>query len=363
VGPRFNDHGLPLELLEEIGALEDVTIELAKWLYLKNNPNRKRIPRGFTNGISIQLDSIESGSTILPISLFIASSGLFPSSKLEYFEHASKHLVNAIQAAENKQDVTEYMPEELLSYFNKIGRKLQSNESIEFTPKNVTKARLTKETRKRLILASTKAKDYLDEVTIRGYISEMDKAKNTFQIQQLDNQRITGKFSDNFVSDLQDAFNNFENKQLVKIVGTGEFTRYDKIETVKLIESFEFLDEKDVPSRLQSLGLLKDGWLDGEGKAINNSFINWFSDEFERNFSPELPLPFLYPTLDGGIQAEWSINNNELSVIINPDQNIGLLHNLSIIDDEEMSFEIFFDVKGWEKLNSFIAKLIGSNEG
>ncbi|HOY11616.1 MAG TPA: hypothetical protein PLY70_00695, partial [Saprospiraceae bacterium] len=89
VGPRFNDHGLPLELLEEIGALEDVTIELAKWLYLKNNPNRKRIPRGFTNGISIQLDSIESGSTILPISLFIASSGLFPSSKLEYFEHAS----------------------------------------------------------------------------------------------------------------------------------------------------------------------------------------------------------------------------------------------------------------------------------
>ena len=61
VGKRFEGHSIPLELLGDLAVLEAMVIEVAKWRYLQDNPNRKRSPRKFTEGISLTLTSVEQG--------------------------------------------------------------------------------------------------------------------------------------------------------------------------------------------------------------------------------------------------------------------------------------------------------------
>lgn len=45
-GHRFDDHTLPVSLLEDFSALEELVFELAKKIYLDQNPQRKRVPKG-----------------------------------------------------------------------------------------------------------------------------------------------------------------------------------------------------------------------------------------------------------------------------------------------------------------------------
>lgn len=47
-------------------------VEVAKWRYLQEHPNRKRSPRGFTDDLSLKLTGIEAGSAVPQISVFFA---------------------------------------------------------------------------------------------------------------------------------------------------------------------------------------------------------------------------------------------------------------------------------------------------
>lgn len=66
-----------------------MTIEMAKAIYLKENPGRKRVPRNFTTGISLELESIKPGSTIPKLVLSTASNGLLPQKKYSVFHRSS----------------------------------------------------------------------------------------------------------------------------------------------------------------------------------------------------------------------------------------------------------------------------------
>jgi hypothetical protein len=69
VGKRFEDHSIPLELLGDLAVLEAMVIEVAKWCYLQDKPDRKRSPRNFTDGTSLTLTAVEDGSDIAAIAL------------------------------------------------------------------------------------------------------------------------------------------------------------------------------------------------------------------------------------------------------------------------------------------------------
>jgi hypothetical protein len=60
VGQRFDEHTLPLELLKDFAALEEMLIEVAKRDYLRAHPARARTPRGFTKGIELHLTEVEA---------------------------------------------------------------------------------------------------------------------------------------------------------------------------------------------------------------------------------------------------------------------------------------------------------------
>ncbi|CCQ96694.1 hypothetical protein CULT_480023 [[Clostridium] ultunense Esp] len=80
------------------------------------------------------------------------------------------------------------------------------------------------------------------------------------------------------------------------------------------MEHVILLDSLNVPTRLEELSLLKDGWFDGEGKALDKNGIKWFADLFTRFYPDELPLPYVFPTIEGDIRLEWSMGPYEASL-------------------------------------------------
>ncbi|MEI6604820.1 MAG: hypothetical protein WCP35_05895, partial [Verrucomicrobiota bacterium] len=69
----------------------------------------------------------------------------------------------------------------------------------------------------------------------------------------------------------------------------------------------------DVAARCEELAQLKDGWLDGEGKAPTKEGLAAFTQAWDGASAEALPLPYLYPTPEGGIQMEWRQGDWEIS--------------------------------------------------
>lgn len=105
-------------------------------------------------------------------------------------------------------------------------------------------------------------------------------------------------------------------------------------------------DPLDVRARIGELKLLKNGWLDGKGLAPPPDNLDWFARVFDRYFPEDLPLPYLYPTAEGGVRAEWSIRPHELSLNIDLTAQTGTWHSLNLSDDTDHSRELHLNEAG-----------------
>lgn len=63
-----------------------------------------------------------------------------------------------------------------------------------------------------------------------------------------------------------------------------------------------------VAVRIKQLRTLKAGWLDGAGKPPSDTSLDWLEQLLGQLPSDgSLPRPYLYPTPEGSVQAEWDI--------------------------------------------------------
>ena len=119
------------------------------------------------------------------------------------------------------------------------------------------------------------------------------------------------------------------------------------------------LDPLNVAVRIEELAELKDGWLDGKGHAPERSLLNWLARSFGTNFDSNLPLPYLYPTAEGGVQAEWSIDNWEVTLDIDLNKQTAEFQALHL--STQACTECVLDLSkqsAWQQLNESLKQLI-----
>ncbi len=97
------------------------------------------------------------------------------------------------------------------------------------------------------------------------------------------------------------------------------------------------LDPLDIRARVDELKLLRDGWLDGAGTAPSQHGLDWLAEAFERHYPDGAPLPYLFPTPEGRILAEWSLKPWALSLDIDLAVKTGEWHALHLNTDAEES--------------------------
>jgi hypothetical protein len=356
-GDRFNEHRLPLDLIEDLSVFQEMAIEMAKVIYKERNQDRERIPKDFTKGISFELENIGEGSTIPKIVLITAMSGLFPQENVTYFEEAKDRIIEVVQSASDDTNINAHAPDSILKYFSRFGKKLGEDEFIEFNPNGEKKAKFTRESRKKIIKASSRANEYNEEVNLRGLISEIDFQKMSFTIDLPNGQRLVSPYIPDYQDVLKKSLFSFTElvKKKISIESTVRFNKTDNIIKIESVESIFELEDLDVPYRLEEISYLKNGWFDSESESFNMSHLQWLSTEFDDKFDPKLPLPNTYPTPDTNIQFEWSTENIEAELYVNLASKTGTLSILKIENDEEVTSELNLDsIEDWKKLNSMI---------
>jgi hypothetical protein len=363
-GARFDGHAIPLEFLKDLAVLEELIIEVAKAKWIDDHAGRKRSPRGWTDGIEFKLTAVEDGSAIPIISLIIAANALFPPESQHYFEQARESVISAIGAAEQNQSVTDHLPEKTLTYFDKIGRSLRDGEAMEFTtPQRQAPAKLTKETRRRLILASDTVKELTEEISVRGTIPDADQEKLTFEARLMDGQRVPGNIPPQHLDTIRDAWIGFPTGTRVLLQGVGKFSRHERLLGFESIEHVSILDALDLSARLDELRPLKNGWLEGRGIAPSQEGLDWLSLAFAQHYPEDLRLPFLYPTEDGGVRAEWSLEPHEASLDISLANHTAEWHVLNMETDAEDSNTLNLnEADDWKWLIEKIQEMNGGEQ-
>lgn len=367
VGSRFEDHTLPVNILEDFTALEDLLIEVAKGIYLAENPNRKRVPKGFSDGVYLKLIDIDEGSSIakFAIASAIALNSTLPLENLDnfaYFEKAKNKIIELVESV-NNGNVPTQVDYKFLSYFSKIGKNLLDDESIDFgykyhsrTPSN---AILNKSTRKKILLSSEQKTEYADSIKLFALIPEIDQKNNTFQI-ETDFGNIKCPLTESIKDSVFVAFNEYVNKTYISLKGTALFNWNDKIQEITEIESMDILDSLDVSLRIANLSKLESNWYEGNGKALNKTGLSKFENLFNSYFENKLPLPAIFPKLDGNIQLEWKNETKNIVIEINLDSFSSEYFYYNDIDDSDEREEIIDlgNKEGWKQLNDLIKTIV-----
>jgi hypothetical protein len=355
VGRRFAEHTIPLELLKDFAALEEMLVEIAKREYLAANPNRSRIPKGFTKGFELHLAAVEEGSTIPVIALLFST--LLPPADVIYFEQARDQVIEAVASAERDQQPV--LASDLLRYFDRFGRGLREGEAIEFARPGGQITALTPAIRERLLRAS-QAEEWTEEVTLKGRIPEVDQADLSFELELRTGAKLKAPLDEQHRQTVLEASMAYRQGQVVAVQGVIKRDRADRPRSFESIEHISPLDPLDVETRLEELAALPPGWLDGNGEPLDAAALSALGRDFDAHFDPELPLPYLYPTAEGGIQAEWTLGDWEVSLDIDLAGGAAHYQAVHLPTDRALdeALELAQGPEAWARLNAALKRLL-----
>jgi hypothetical protein len=262
--------------------------------------------------------------------------------------------VNAIE--QSAQGRTPSLPPRFLAYFDSFGRSLRTDETIGFARDGGT-VKLDTAVRKKLILAS-KVETWTEDVGLRAKICEADLTHKSFHFELSDGVRAKAPLDDRYRDVVLDTLKGYKDGAHVLIQGVVQRDRTDRIKGFESIEHVTPLDPLDTTLRLNQFAALEDGWLDGNGKAPAKEELEWLAEAFESDFDSDLPLPYLYPTAEGGVQAEWNLNDwaVTLEIEINSRKAQYQALNLNTLSSKDLELALGDDT-GWKALNDELKQL------
>ena len=237
LGPRFEDHGLDVDVLSELIAYKILLVETAKELWRRNNPDRQRLPKNFEDSLCIKFYELRDGSTSVPLVREIEyDPNLFPFEEpRDELDEAVDLVAEVSDTASNDKPLPEAFPKRLLSQFDNYGKTLHENESFEQKPSRWEKsARYSIKTRERLTHYSER--EYEDTIDFIGEVRAADLDGCNFTIRKDDGIKISGKFNTDQEVIITDALRDHES-QRIRVKGRAEFSSPEgKIKRILSVE-------------------------------------------------------------------------------------------------------------------------------
>lgn len=339
-GSRFEGHSIPVEVLPELAAYRELVVEVAREIHRRKHPHRKRVPSGFVEHFQLRLQRLDSGSAICRLErVGPATSPLFlPSAQPDEFDEAREWIGELVTEMAGGRAPPKRFPRHLLPAFNSFGKRLREDESIELRrPDQLSGPVYDPEVRKRIVLLASQS--YQSETEVTGTIDGADVQTRRFRLRLEDGRGIWATYAPAMEPAVLGALQR-HTRTRVQVVGIGNFNRQEVIESfeeVFHVTVYDLIDEQGVRSiekRLKELQALEAGWLDGEGQAPPVAGLRWLQQALVELIGAGLPVPYLYPTPTGGVQAEWSLGPWEVSAEIDLVTRSAWLHATHAEEDE-----------------------------
>lgn len=117
-----------------------------------------------------------------------------------------------------------------------------------------------------------------------------------------------------------------------------------------------------IHERIKELAQLQDGWLNGEGVAPNAAALQKLERAFNELYARDLTEPYLYPTPEGNVLAEWPFEHCDMSLDINLADFSAWFHNFRRDRGSEVELNLQLDpdvtdTAGWRMLNDVVRKI------
>jgi hypothetical protein len=321
VGKRFDEHSIPVEVLKDWVAFESLVLQVARWMYLEQSPQRRRTPRGFSRHFALHLSRVEDGSAVLILERPLPHGSLVHDEFSVWFERARDRILDTIQAASRGQAVDELLPKAFMSSFDQFGRSLQEEERVEFIRPTMPDDVVVYDHRVRRTLVLESSAEYRTEESVRGAMTELNLENRSFTLRLVSGEKVTGFFGEELRESALDALEGYGD-HLVLVEGAMVRDRNDNRRRIEDVTRIEPLDPLDVPARLEALALLRDGWMDGRGTRPSPSGLAWLSRSWTECWPDDVSLPHVYPTPEGGVQFEWSVPGGSISAEVNLDTRV-----------------------------------------
>lgn len=362
-GGRFKDGGIPLDVLPDLLALQDLVNDIARSEYLNEHPSERHVPPGFSENLKLRLTAIKPGSAVAEIS-FDDSTPRLPAVESRYETYALRAadtIHDVIDAGHNDRALPTGLPKGFRKHFAKFGHSLQGDETIEFdSPGRLQPATLTPRSRENLI-ERLRVQDECELVTFRGRVPELDHDRRKFEFWPIGGSKISVSILDSHRDILIQAFNGFWDEAKIALTGQGIVKGDGKLMSLESIQDVKLLDPLDVDAQLDDLSTLRDGWLNGDGVALDRSGLKWFSTKFADLYPAGLPLPYLYPTPEGGVQAEWSFHGCRMDLEVDLRTHGGEWDETGP-GDHGFAMELDLDNHNdWERLGERLRTMTGSH--
>lgn len=347
-GARFDEHTLPVDVARDLAAYEALIVELAKHLYLKDHPDRQRVPKGFASSFRLDIERIDEGSTKPLLALVLSGALALTGGEQDYFQKARDLIADCIAAQENSLPAE--FPKESLVHFNQFGRSLREDEALELPLRDGRHvARLTQEKRKRLVLAADQV--YEREISLIGLIEEVDFARSTFRLKLADGGQATVPMPDSF----QNAARTFGGRPRhpVNVIGIGTFDSWDRLQKVVSVDAFEIIKNYAISARFDEISQLENGWFEGSGLVADAETLSSVAEKLIADYPDKLPLPQIAPKQDGNLLLEWKAEGDP-SLDIDLTSLQASFHAFDAHDaDVERDFNLD-TTSGWQALFSFL---------
>jgi len=222
-GPRFDDHGLDVDVLPDLLAYKVLLVETAKELWRRKHPDRQRLPRGFEDSLTLKFYELQAGSTRVPLVREIE----YGDGELEFepprdeLDEAVTLIADTIDAAAAGSQLPEELPKNVIPLFSNYGRTLGEGESFEhIIPNRPKPACYNVHVRDEVIRRAQGV--YEDHVDLVGEVRAADLDGCNFTLRLDDGAKIPGKFTPDQEALIVEALREHATQRL-KLTGRGEF--------------------------------------------------------------------------------------------------------------------------------------------
>lgn len=323
-GGRFDKRGFPVDSLGEVAAYRDLLFAVSRDVYLKDHPERARVPRGFEEEFNLRLTDVREGSTIAGLELLpsTAHAGTTNLPGIDgVFEAARDLLTDAIKAIADGAEVPARFPLAAIAKLRKLGKTLRPGERLRFgSPLDTgTRVDVTPTVNERFVQLSEEL-DYDLPGSALGRIVRWDGEKGTFGLRSRDGDIIACELGMLDPADLVSYVSpDGSSGPLVNVYGTSRVSMDGQIQRFSAVAAVDPVDTRgmeSLSSKLQLIQNLEEGWLGpGSVPPLKPSIAR-----IER-LLPALAVKraSIAALADGGIRAEWASQATEYVLEIEAD--------------------------------------------
>jgi hypothetical protein len=134
-GGRFDQHAIPLDVLQDLAAYRALIIEVAKMLYKQHHPKRVRVPKGFGDSFQLALKAVEGGHSAVAVTTRLSPTSTRMQQPLPFefteFEEARDLINSVIKNVGSGDGVPANLSAEVIHRFGDFGQRLRADEYVE----------------------------------------------------------------------------------------------------------------------------------------------------------------------------------------------------------------------------------------